>query len=104
MNLLKYLPLVAKAIMGVNVKDEMESRDDVIDRPFWMSGRFIGFIMTALFGSYAAKVGMDLNASIENVTELVNLIFDNKELFVSVGLMIAGMGRFVLGLIQRKIG
>jgi hypothetical protein len=102
MNLVPYIPLVLKAIVGVNVKEEMASRNDVIDRPFFFSGRFIGTIMTLVFGSYAAKVGYDLNASIETVTELVNLIYDNEKLRVAIGGMVVGIVRGILGVIQKR--
>ena len=101
-NLLPYLPLVLKAVAGKNVKEEMDINPDIINRPFWLSGRFIGVVMTTLFGGFAAKIGMDLNASITNVTELANLIADNKELLIAVGGMVAGIARGVLGFFQRK--
>ena len=102
MNLLKLLPFAVKAIGGVNVKEEMAARADVIDRPFWLSGRFIGTIITLVCGSYAAKVGYDLNASISNVTELVNLIYENEKLLAATGVMIAGICRAALGVIQKR--
>lgn len=101
-NFAPYLPLIVKAVVGKNVKEEMADRVDIIDRPFWLSGRFIGMAMTTLFGGYAAKVGMDLDASISNVTELVNLIADNEELLVAVGGMFAGIARGIAGIFQRK--
>lgn len=88
--------------MGKNVKEEMAERSDVMDRPFWLSGRFIGTIMTTVFGSYAAKIGMDLGASITNVTELVNLISDNKDLLIATGAMLAGIVRGVAGIFQKS--
>ena len=96
------LPYVIKAVVGINVKDDMDANPDVINRPFWLSGRFIGLVMTTVFGSIAVNIGMDLNASIESVTELTNLIYDNKALMASVGVMLAGIGRGLLGFIQRK--
>lgn len=102
MNLVPYIPLVLKAVIGANVKDEMDTNPDVINRPFWLSGRFIGTVMTLVFGSVAAKIGMDLNASITNVTELANLIFDNWELLGAIGMMFAGIARGIAGLFQKK--
>jgi hypothetical protein len=102
MNIAPYIPLIVKAVAGVNVKEEMAARNDISDRPFWMSGRFIGLVMTTVFGSYAAKIGYDLNASIENITELAELIYSNQELLVALGCMAAGIGRGILGLIQAK--
>ena len=102
MNLLAYVPLIAKAVIGINVKEEMNRNIDVIDRPFWLSGRFIGGVMTVVFGGYAVNLGMDMDVAITNVTGLANLIFDNKELLASVGLMCAGIVRGVFGIFQRK--
>ena len=102
MNILPYLPLILKAVAGKNVKKEMAVRDDVMDRPLWLSGRFIGTIMTLAFGSYAVKVGIDLGTSIDNVTELANLIYDNEELLIAVVGMLAGVARGVVGIFQRK--
>lgn len=102
MNLLKLLPFVVKAVSGVNVKEEMAASTEVMDRPFWMSGRFIGTIITLVCGSYAAKVGYDLNASIETITELANLIYENEELMLAVCGMAAGIGRGILGVIQKR--
>ena len=102
MNIGILLPYVVKAIVGLNVKDDMDANPEVINRPFWLSGRFIGLVMTTVFGGVAVNIGMDLNASIESVTELANLIYDNKVLLVSVGGMLAGIGRGLLGLIQKK--
>ena len=100
MNLLTYIPLIAKAIAYKNVKNEMDSRADVINRPWWMSGRFIGLAMTTVLGS-AVSVSV-LNAGIANVTELANLIYDNNALLASVGGMLYGIARGILGYIQRK--
>ncbi len=102
MNIGILLPYIIKAVAGVNVKDDMDANPDVINRPFWLSGRFIGLVMTTAFGGIAANIGMDMTSSIENVTELTNLIYDNKALMVSVGCMLAGIGRGLLGFIQRK--
>lgn len=102
MNLLPYIPLVLKAVAFRNVKDEMDGRDDVMDRPFWLSGRFIGTVTAAVFGTFAAKIGMDINAASDNLTEFMNLAYDNKELLVSMGGMAAGIARGIAGFFQRK--
>ena len=102
MNIGTLLPYVGKAIAFMNVKEKMDNNPQVMDRPFWLSGRFIGMAMTAVFGSCAAGIGMNLETSITSVTELANLIFDNKLLFASVGGMFAGIVRGVVGYFQRK--
>jgi len=102
MNIALLLPYAVKAIAGFNVKDDMDANPDVINRPFWLSGRFIGMAMTTVFGGIAVNIGMDLNASIESVTGLVNLVYENQALLASVGCMLAGIGRGLLGFIQRK--
>ena len=102
MNLLPYIPIVLKAVMGKNVKDEMDNSPDVINRPFWLSGRFIGTAMTIVFGGCAASIGMDVGASAESLTELANLIYDNEALLVSVIGIGAGVVRGIIGLFQRN--
>lgn len=102
MNLLRYVPLIAKAVAGVNVKDEMDKRVDVINRPWWMSGRFIGVAMTTVFGGYAATAGVDLNASIDSITKLASFLYENKEPLVVIVGLVGGVLRGLLGIIQRK--
>lgn len=102
MKLVPYIPIILKAVLGANVKDEMDNSVDVIDRPFWLSGRFIGTAMTIVFGGCAASIGMDIDASAASLTELASLIYDNEALLVSVIGIGAGIVRGVIGLFQRK--
>lgn len=102
MNIGMFLPYVVKAVVGCNVKDNMDNNPEVMNRPFWLSGRFIGAAMTTVFGGCAVGIGMDLETSITSVTELANLIYDNKILLGTVGGMFAGIARGIAGYFQRK--
>ena len=83
--LLKFVPLVA---LGKDVRASV-SEESGKDRPFWLSRRFVGSVLTLIAGFAAIQFGVKLDAETiahltDNITQLATTIMTLWGLVVTV--------------------
>ena len=83
--LLKFVPLVA---LGKDVRASVNEESGK-DRPFWLSRRFVGSVLTLIAGFAAIQFGVKLDAETithltDNITQLATTIMTLWGLVVTV--------------------
>ena len=92
---LKFLPLV---MMFKDVTDAMQAakKDATADRPWFLSRRFVGAVMTVVFAVISIASGVTLDANV------VSSITDSAFAMVSSGGVLYGLILLIVGAIKAK--
>jgi hypothetical protein len=101
MNILPFIPMLVKTLVGKDVSKEVEAVSSVIvKKPLYLSRRFMGAILMSISGIVAIYMGVEIpekeiNTLADNLIIVIEVIMQNEAIWTGIyGAILSIVGYF----------